>query len=236
MTVTYNIYCDESCHLEHDHQPVMVLGAIWCPLEKVKEVNLSIREIKRKCGLAPSFEIKWIKVSPAKQAFYLELVDYFFDNKDLHFRALIVPEKSKLQHDLYGQDHDTWYYKMYFDMLKVILEPDGRYRIYLDIKDTRSAGKMAKLHDVLCNNMYDFQRQIIERVQTVRSHEVEPLQLADLLIGAISYVNRGLTGNSAKIALIKRLQEKSGYTLVQTNLLRENKLNLFVWHATERQA
>jgi len=235
MTVTYNIYCDESCHLEHDYQAVMVLGAIWCPLEIVKEANSAIREVKHKHGLSSSFEIKWIKVSPAKQAFYIELVDYFFNNNDLHFRALTVPDKSKLQHELYGQDHDTWYYKMYFDMLKVILEPDARYRIYLDIKDTRSAGKMAKLHDVLCNNMYDFQRQIIERVQTVRSHEIELLQLADLLIGAISYINRNLTTNSAKVALVEKIRELSGYSLVKTNLLREDKLNLFVWHATERQ-
>jgi len=34
MTQVANIYCNESCHLEHDRQKVMVLGAIWCPLEK----------------------------------------------------------------------------------------------------------------------------------------------------------------------------------------------------------
>ena len=236
MTEAYNIYCDESCHLEHDHQQVMVLGAIWCALEKVKEKNIAIREIKKRHGLSPSFEIKWTKVSPAKQDFYLDLVNYFFDNQDLHFRALIVQDKTKLQHELYQHDHDTWYYKIYFDMLKVILEPDARYRIYLDIKDTRSADKTAKLHDVLCNNFYDFQRQIIEWVQTVRSHEVELLQLADLLIGAVSYVNRGLTANSAKIALVEKMRERSGYSLTQTNLLRESKVNLFVWQPSERQA
>jgi hypothetical protein len=236
MTETYNVYCDESCHLEYDQQPVMVLGAIWCPLASAREANETIREIKRRHGLAPLFEIKWTKVSPAKSAFYLELIDYFFNNAALHFRALIVPDKTKLQHERYQQDHDTWYYKMYFDMLKVILEPDARYRIYLDIKDTRSADKTAKLHDVLCNNFYDFERQIIERVQTVRSHEVELLQLADLFIGAVSYVNRGLTANSAKVSLIERIRERSGYSLTKTNLLRENKLNLFVWQASERQA
>lgn len=236
MTVTYNVYCDESCHLEHDHQQVMVLGAVWCPLEDARDIAIIIREIKKKHGLSPSFEIKWTKVSPAKQNFYLDLVDFFFNNACLHFRALIAPDKSKLQHEQYGQDHDTWYYKMYFDMLKVILEPDARYRIYLDVKDTRSADKTAKLHDVLCNNLYDFERQIIERVQTVRSHESELLQLADLLIGCISYVNRGLTGNSAKTALIERMKLRSGYSLVKTNLYREDKVNLFVWHATEKEA
>jgi len=236
MSATYNIYSDESCHLEHDHQTIMVLGAVWCAVEKVREVSARIREIKTHHGLSPKFEIKWTKVSPSKQAFYLDLLDYFFDDDDLHFRAIIVPDKTKLQHDLYGQDHDTWYYKMYFDMLKVILDPKACYRIYLDIKDTHSAAKIAKLHDVLCNNLYDFQRHIIERVQTVRSHEVELLQLADLLVGIVSYVNRGLSSNAAKVALVERMRKRSSYSLTKTNLLRESKVNLFVWQASETQA
>jgi hypothetical protein len=235
MTQIYNVYCDESCHLEHDRQPVMVLGAVWCPLEKSHEISRSIREIKKKHRVSPTFEIKWTKVSPAKVDFYLELIDYFFDNSDLHFRVLVVPDKTKLQHNQYGQDHDTWYYKMYFDMLKVILDPTACYHIYLDIKDTRSADKIAKLHDVLCNNLYDFQREIIERVQTIRSHEVETLQLADLLIGIISYINRGLTGSPAKNALVDRMQQRSVYSLTKTNLYLENKVNIFIWHASEQQ-
>jgi len=153
MMTIYNIYCDESCHLENDHQMVMVLGAVWCQLEKTREISVYMRELKKSHGLSTTFEIKWTKVSQGQQAFYLDLLDYFFDNDDLHFRALIVPDKSKLRHELYGQDHDTWYYKMYFDMLKVILDPDARYRIYVDIKDTRSATKINRLHDVLCNNI-----------------------------------------------------------------------------------
>jgi hypothetical protein len=236
MSPTYNVYCDESCHLERDRQTVMVLGAVWCPLEKAREISVHIRAIKAQHGLPPRFEFKWGKVSPAKQDFYLELLDYFFDNADLHFRALVVQDKSKLQHELYEQTHDTWYYKMYFDMLKVILEPQSCYRIYVDIKDTRSAAKIAKLHDVLCSSIYDFEYQIIERVQMVRSHEVEILQLADLLIGAVSYVNRGLHMNAAKLAVVERMRERSGYSLTKTTLLRENKVNLFMWQATERQA
>ena len=236
MRPTYNVYCDESCHLERDRQPVMVLGAVWCPLEKSRETSVRIREIKTSHGLSPAFESKWTKVSPAKQAFYLDLLDYFFDDDDLHFRALVVQDKSRLQHYLYGQTHDTWYYKMYFDMLKAVLDPEACYRIYLDIKDTRSAAKITKLHDVLCNSMYDFGSQVIERLQTVRSHEAEILQLTDLLIGAVSYVNRGLQMNAAKLAVVERMRERSSYSLTKTTLLRENKVNLFMWQATERQA
>ena len=234
MSETYNIYCDESCHLEHDRQPAMVLGAVWCPLDKTPEIAVRVREIKRKHLLAPGFEVKWTKVSPGKKQFYLDLLDYFFDDDDLHFRGLVVPDKTKLDHAAFpGQDHDVWYYKMYFDMLKVILSPTGRYRIYLDIKDTRGAEKVKKLHDVLCNNLYDFSREIVERVQLVHSHEIEQLQLADLLIGAVSYMNRGLHANAGKQALVDRMKQRSGYCLTKTTLLREDKVNLFRWQAKE---
>lgn len=233
MKMTFNIYCDESCHLQNDHIPVMVLGALWCPLDETRNIALDIRNIKATHELPPSFEIKWMKVSPGQLDFYLDLVQYFFENPHLHFRALIVPDKTKLHHDAHNQSHDDFYYKMYFDMLKVILSPQEHYRIYLDIKDTRSASKVAKLHEVLTNNFYDFSREIIERVQTVRSHEVEQIQLADLLIGIVSYANRGLTTSPAKLQLVRRMHELSGYTLTQTTLLRENKVNLFRWRARE---
>lgn len=233
MSQTFNVYCDESCHLENDHQQVMVLGAVWCPLEKAREIAVRLREIKARHGMKSGFEVKWTKVSPAKTHLYLDWLNYFFDDDDLHFRALIVPDKAKLQHAVFAQSHDEWYYKMYFDMLKVILSPDDRYRIYIDLKDTRGAAKISKLHDVLCNNLYDFSRQIIERVQTVRSHEVEILQLADLLIGAVSYANRGLSTNAAKLALVERMRHRSGYELTRTTLIRESKTNLFRWRAAE---
>jgi len=76
-------------------------------------------------------------------------------------------------------------------------------------------------------------RQIIERVQLVRSEEVESLQLADLLIGTVAYVNRGLSTSIAKSRLVERMRERSGYTLTRTTLLREDKVNLLCWRATE---
>lgn len=235
LSQEYSIYCDESCHLENDQQQTMVLGAVWCSTEKARETAQRMREIKHRHNLPRDFEVKWTKISPAKVDFYLDILDYFFDDDDLHFRALIVSDKSKLCHAAYSQDHDTWYYKMYFDLLKVLLIPNDRFSIYLDIKDTRSADKVRKLHDVLCNNLYDFRREIIRRVQNVRSHEVEQIQLADLLIGAVSYANRNLSDNSAKLAIVERMRERSTYSLTRTTLLREDKVNLFRWEPSEVQ-
>ncbi|SOD03259.1 Protein of unknown function [bacterium JGI 053] len=223
-----NIYCDESCHLEHDHQTVMVLGAVVCDGTKTREIAERIREIKERHGLRRDFEAKWTKVSPAKLPFFRDLVDYFFDDDDLGFRVLIA-EKGKLRHREFGQTHDEWYYKMYFTLLKALLVPGHRFHIYLDVKDTRGAEKVARLHEILCSSIYDFNRKIIGRLQMVRSHEVEQMQLADLLIGAMSYANRGLDTSPAKRALVARVRQRTGYNLRSTTLLREQKFNIFRW-------
>lgn len=228
MKQAINIYCDESCHLENDKQPVMVLGAVWCPEDVARESAVRIREIKMKHNLPASFEIKWTKVGRRKADFYQEVMDYFFDDDDLHFRAVIIP-KADLSHEEFDQDHDTWYYKMYFLLLQVLLGPTFSYDIYLDIKDTRSQEKVTKLREALCNNLYDFNRAIIRRIQQVRSHEVEQVQLADLLIGTVSYANRGLTSNKGKVAMVERMRERSRYTLDKTTLLGEKKVNLLKW-------
>lgn len=235
MSEIYNIYCDESCHLENDKQSIMVLGAVWCPLEKTRKIAERIREIKEHHKIYPFLEIKWTKVSPAQENFYLDLLDYFFDNNDIHFRALIVNNKDSLSHKEFLQDHDTWYYKMYFELLKILLNPDAQYRIYLDIKDTKSASKITNLHNVLCNNVYDFNRKIITRVQTVRSHEVEQIQLADFLLGIVSYANRNLQTSPAKLKLVERMRKRSGYSLSRSTLYRANKVNLFHWYPSEKQ-
>jgi hypothetical protein len=162
-----NVYCDESCHLENALQGTMILGAVWCPLEKEREISTYIREINKRYDLNPEFEIKWTRLSPAKIHFSLELIDYLFGNESLHFRGFIVADKFQLQHEVDNQTHHDWYYKMYFTLLKLILSPQADYRTYLDVKDTQVAKKVVKLHDVLSNNLLQFSPQIIEKLQTV---------------------------------------------------------------------
>lgn len=229
MSTLCNIYCDESCHLEQDHIPVMVLGAIWCPQANVSDISNKIRNLKEKYGFSKQREIKWVKVSPSGLSFYKELIDLFFSEDALHFRAVVIPDKTRLDHVQFIQDHDTWYYKMFFVMLKQIFSPDSRYHIYLDIKDTKSQLKVQKLHEVLANSQYDFDRSIIERVQQVRSHEVELLQLADLLIGALGYLHRGLKTSQAKLALVDHIKQGSKLTLLNNTLFQADKINLLVW-------
>ena len=191
-----NIYCDESCHLEHDGIRPMVLGAIWCPLEKSKEITKRLIEIKSKHNLQHKDELKWTKISSNHFQLYMDIIDYFFDDDDLHFRGLMVPDKNILQHEKFGQTHDEWYYKMFFTLLNPLISPYGRYIISLDYKDTHGGARINKLQEVLCNNFYDFDRSIIKQIILIKSHHVELLQLTDILIGALSYNLRNLSQRS----------------------------------------
>ena len=85
-----------------------------------------------------------------------------------------------LDHERFDQDHDDWYYKMYYTMLCCIFTAPHRYQVYLDIKDTRGGHKTRHLHEVLCNSLYDFDHETAVRVQQVRSFESAILQLTDL--------------------------------------------------------
>jgi len=233
MAELFNVYLDESCHLENDAIHVMTLGAVWCPQEKVREISVRVRDIKSQYQFSPHLEIKWTNVSRSAESFFRSVLDYFLDDDDLHFRGVVIPDKSKLDHSRFSQTHDDWYYKMCFTLLKSVIDPVKNYSIYMDIKDTRSEVKRRKLEEVLRSANYDSSGQIIRRVQQIRSHESELMQLTDLVLGAVTYANRNLHSSPAKLALVKRLKQRTGFSLTRSTWPREQKLNLLVWESSK---
>lgn len=228
MEEIYNIYCDETNHLEHSQVKLMGLGAVWCALEEVKNINERIREIKKRHNLSPDFEIKWTKVSPGKLTFYQDVIDYFFDNEKLHFRVVAL-NKDILDHEKFNQSHDDFYYKMYYELLRVIIPAKGEFNIYVDIKDTRSQEKIVKLHEVVCNYLHDYERSILKKIQQVRSHEVNILQITDLLLGAVQFANRPNLISQAKMSLVEQVKKRSGFSLTKKTWPSEEKFNIFHW-------
>lgn len=226
----YNIYCDESCHLEHDHQSAMLFGAVVCPAGSASLRNRELRELKKRHRATG--ELKWTKVSQARQDYYRELAEYFVATPDLGFRALVVQNKDHLDHGYFNQgSHDSFYYKMYYYLLRNMLHYGNSYRVYLDLKDTRSQNKIRSLHEYLCNTFHDWDRELLEDVQHVRSHEVELVQLADFLLGAVSFSARGYADapdhSSAKSAVVSLLEDRTGIRLCAGTPPWEDKFNLF---------
>ena len=217
MNKTFNIYCDESCHIEHDHKPYMFLGKVSSAYNQVRFHTENIKEIKKKHHFYA--EIKWTSVSKSKFHFYEKLIDYFFST-DLQFRTVGV-EKAKISNETFNQTYDEFYYKMYYYLLNHNLNSLYNYNVYLDIKDRLSAFKVNNLKKIL-NTKFG----VFRNVQNIRSHESLLLQLTDLIMGAISYYhNNKDKANVTKVKLIDKIKQHSGSGLDKTNY--SEKLNLF---------
>ncbi|MDY0196559.1 MAG: DUF3800 domain-containing protein [Tenuifilaceae bacterium] len=219
MSKTFNIYCDESCHLENDHKRFMLLGCVSVAYNQVKRHNERINNLKKKHNFYG--EIKWTGVSSSQYMFYKELLEYFFDT-DIRFRAVVV-DKTRVMNDRFAQDFDTFYYKMYYQLLIHRKNSEYSYNVYLDIKDTLSSTKVNKLKDIL-NTKYG----VFRNVQNIHSKESLMMQLTDFLMGAISYeLNNDKKRVVAKQHIIDRIKQHSKQTLSSSTNYTEKKLNLF---------
>lgn len=227
----YTFYVDESCHLEHDGFPVMCVGYIKVPDEKIAEYKDAIKQIKRKHHLLQ--EIKWNTVSYTHLPLYKEIIDYFFSSR-MEFRCILVTYKDRLDKKAFmNGDPDNFYYKMIYNLLysPYTNKYDGtqEYKVFLDLKDTRGRERLDKIQTVFQNNLGG--ESPFAHMQHIQSYESQFIQLADLLIGAIAYSARGLSqkagASRCKTALVDYLEQQSGYTLNEGSEPGEQKFNIF---------
>lgn len=229
----YNIYIDESCHLENDKQPLMCIGYTKIPNSLYHQYKEEIKAIKLK-HKSPT-EIKWNKLSYSRIDLYKELIDYFFE-KEIQFRAILVKNKHQLNHEKFNKgDHNSFYYTLVFFLLRNpwVNYLECPHKVILDIKDTRGKERLKKL-DTRLNLEYNNKYKIsspFQFFQHIRSDENEFLQLADFFIGAITYKARKLhkeeRASQVKSEILNYLEEKSGYKLDDGTNPLEEKFNIF---------
>ncbi|SFE98639.1 Protein of unknown function [Chitinophaga sp. CF118] len=224
----YNLYIDESCHLEHDGMPVMCIGYIKINGEQYSAIKEHIKQIK--LDYKNPTEIKWNNVSVSRMPLYKALVDYFFET-EIYFRCILVKYKDKLDHEQFNQgNHDNFYYKLIYFLLQSATNPTAnKYKVFLDIKDTRGKERLKKIEEVL-NNKYNGNSPFKD-FQHIHSNENVLLQLTDLFIGSITFKARGLekvtNANKAKVELLQYIETKSGYSLDEGTEPWESKFNIF---------
>jgi hypothetical protein len=217
MGKTFNIYCDESTHLQNDGMPFMIIAYISTGYNQLKQHNEHIKMLKAKHLIRG--EIKWSNVSKSKYHFYSDLIDYFFAT-DLNFRAIIV-KKSQIDETRESFKYSDFYFQMYYQLLYHKINPEYIHNIYLDIKDSCSQCKLQKLSDIL--NL----SKAIRNIQFIKSHESYLMQLTDLIMGAINYHLRGLKAVTAKTNLIKKIETYAKIELNRSTSKNAEKFNLF---------
>lgn len=217
MNKTFNLYCDESTHLQNDGMPYMIISYISLAYNQLKVHNQHLSMLKKKHHIKG--EIKWNSVSRSKYLFYAAVLDYFFAT-DIRFRAVII-DKSQIDETREQFTYSDFYFRMYYQLLYHKLNPECAYNIYLDIKDTCSQNKIRTLSEILDK------KNAIRNLQFIRSYESYMMQLADLIMGAINYHLRGMKKVSAKTDLIKIIESHTQINLTQSTPKSADKFNLF---------
>ncbi len=206
----FEVYCDEAhpdvFTSKKPRVQFLMIGSLWLPAsvrEEIKQEVLDLRQKHQAWG-----EIKWSKVSPNRQAFYLDLVDLFMNfGNELRFRCIAV-DRTQLNLGMLDNDGELGFYKFYYQLLHHWILDFNAYRIFCDAKSNRDRRRLPVLKS--CLNHANLSSRITD-IQSLPSREVVLIQLSDLLLGAASSrLNATLRDGTAKHALAEHLDQSIG--------------------------
>lgn len=206
------IYVDESSQNKHRY---LVLGAVVC--EMTNSQKLADLTVKARQPELPEGEMKWTKVSKAKLPAYKRVVDVLFDNiEEIHFHSLFVDTTQQNHARFNDGDSEIGFNKEIYQLANKIgrIYPGSYMHVYPDYRDTKNTPEELRL--ILCRGAAkrgDQRRWPVRRCQFRDSKTTIPLQLADVLTGAIAYQLNGhdkvAGANPAKIELAKYVMTKA---------------------------
>lgn len=230
----YNLYFDESCHLQYDNSDVMCIGGIVVPVERIQEYKDAIKAIKRKYSIL--HEIKWNTISTTRINMYKKLLEFFFSSQ-MSFRCILIKNKSNISaHTLNQIEYNEFYFSIVEKLIRFSVRHNGgnnnNFRVYLDLKDSHGAKKLRAIENVLHEGL-EYNNEV-SHLQNIRSHESVFIQLADILIGAIAYKARKLKGSDAKLQLIEHIEKLSGYNIDEGTEPGDSKFSIYDFQPKKR--
>lgn len=224
------VYCDESrqeffAKAGADQQGFTVIGSLWIKAENRARYNEAINALRKKHGF--KHEFKWTKITPKKHEFFLDLIRLFFaeSEEDMRFRCIVLPVKYLDAVAFCEGDEELMFYKFYYQVLHHWILERNIYRVYVDIKTNRVHNRLRILKE--CLEKANPQAEL-ELVQALPSHEVNLLQLVDVLTGAVSAKFNGGNKSTAKLAVLKEIEDCVGHQIAATTR-DEKKFNVFLF-------
>ena len=136
-----------------------------------------------------------------------------------------------------GRDeYNMFYYSVVERLIRFSIRHNSNnvnsYRIFLDLKDNNGKIKLATIQSELVSMIGTTDE--IQSLQNIRSHESQFIQLADIIIGAITYRARGLDGSEAKSHIVKLIEELSGYQLDEGTEPGDDKFAIYDFQPKKR--
>jgi hypothetical protein len=225
------IYLDESS--QNSHQFLVLGGAIVAHVRAAELCDLIMRA---RLPDLPEKEVKWTKVSRTKLVAYKRIVDTLFDNsKIVHFHSLVV--------DTTQQNHIRWnegsreigfnkeIYQLARKFARIYAKP--LFHLYPDHRQTTQSPEELRL--ILNRGRRkdgDPRDWPFRRCQFRDSKTTLPLQLVDIITGALAFVLNGHdkaeNASPSKIALSKYILDRAGIVDVRKDTVRAATFT--VWH------
>ena len=223
----FEVYCDETFpDLFTSTKPkgrFLMIGSLWLSADLRATVKERISELRLKHKVYG--EIKWRKISPANQAFYIDLVDLFMSfGLEMRFRCIAV-DRTEVNLVRLNGDAELGFYKFYYQVLQHWIFDNNDYRIFCDLKPNSDRLRLSALKTVLGSSN---RTSTIEAIQAVPSREVVLLQLCDVLLGAVSSrANEKQKLGAGKLTIVEHLERRLNRDRLGPTTSTERKFNVF---------
>ncbi len=220
----FEVYCDESrqqLFTGRDRAGFVCLGSLWLESNQRQHLKERVQELRHRHSVGGEF--KWHKVSRSREQFYLDLTELFF-GEQVRFRAIVLPADEMDAVRFHASDQELMFYKFYYQLLHHWILDQNRYRIFIDMKTNRSAGRVQTLERVLRNANLTSE---ILGVQALPSRELDLMQLTDVLLGAVSYSFNGRGTSQVKNAVVESICGHIGRGEIAPTPRSEEKFNVF---------
>lgn len=224
----FDVYCDEShpdlLGSKHSSSQFLTIGGLWLAKQDRVRFKQAIHDLRNKHKIGGEF--KWQKISPSRQAFYNELIDWFFEQNDnLRFKCIAVEHQKVNLLKYHGSDQELGFYKFYYQMLHHWVLDWNEYAVFCDFKSNREPNRLRVLQKCLeASNLSSH----ISSVQSIRSKESVLVQLVDVLTGAVAAkLNSALNPKGAKQYIVKKIEDRLKRSIRHT-AKGEQKFNVFV--------
>ncbi|WP_064681271.1 DUF3800 domain-containing protein [Rhizobium bangladeshense] len=230
----YCLFVDESSQTAHRY---LSLGCLAIEEAWLKGFEFSISHAKHlelRTG-----ELKWSKISAAKLHAYKLVIDRFFDHGDvstpIHFHSLVI-DTSKIRDDTYNKgDREIGFNKEVYQLLMKCarLYPTAHFKVYADHRDTSfSMDELRSILNAGARKKGDARVTPFRLVQFCDSKKFLPLQMTDLLLGAITFQ---INGHHKRRDASRHKCHLSDYVLARsaiTDPMRDTSLGgkVTIWH------
>jgi hypothetical protein len=228
----YEVYCDESRQQLFTDSALtdgryVLIGGLWIRADDRQHLKSRVGELRDRHDVHS--ELKWRKVSPSGHALYCDLVRLFFEEA-MQFRCIVLPAEQLDCAAFHEADQELMFYKFYYQLLYHWMVEPHTYRIFIDLKTNRVHGRVATLAKVLQNA----RPGSTVSVQALPSDELDLLQLADVLTGAVGYRFHGLETSTGKLAVVHEIERQLGHRIMPTSKA-VRKFNVFRFHPSSSE-